>query len=284
MNSLNMDARPLALLRAALFACSLVTTFAYLVDVGSILIAIMATLVQAAVLIYLVPVTVVTYRTHNLIPATVAGLTVTLVLVVSIVGSTSLLTGSLLDTNAEQRAVLEGRIAMLQKDVDNFLDIGQSTNSKPSQKELKEAQAELQALPAPSGLYKTAVSLAGDKANQVITGFSVLLAVLLDITALVLGMATSRHHVLPVVRPTTPPTTPPQPPKKKEPVAELEVFEGQYANELGLIDQAVKVGGFNPSATGIRGLLSCGTTKASKLRDLYAARVGTGQPQLKLVV
>ena len=242
--------------RAALVALSLAATFAFLAGMGSgftsILFALGGTLTQAAALLYLPGVMLQAWDNGRLSVATLSGASLAVVVLISVAGSASILSG-LVDEQAQvavQRAGLLAMASAKQESADRLIALDRITKAQPLLEEVATIRAQVNELPAPSGFYLAAQRLGGVNADTLITVVIVALSLLLDGVALLLGID-NRVEVVEVV--------------KREPVEE-------YNSELKEVRAALDAGDLaTPSVRNVRALLGCSQTKALEVARLLRA-------------
>ncbi|CAM3511094.1 hypothetical protein [Parendozoicomonas haliclonae] len=241
-------------IKGALVTLSLVTTFMFLLGIGSgfsaLLIATAGTLVQAACLIFM-PVTISeSWQQGRLINAVLSVLVMVTVVLLSVVGSTSILSGLVAEQEqlSGQRNAMQALADSKLDSANKLIELGYITKAQPLLEESQGLHALLSDMEQPSGFYMAAQRIAGDRADELTTGIIVILSLLLDTVSILL--------VSPRASSVTPVTT----------------FDTGYPNysspvygrpEVSLVLSAVEQGYIEaPTVRNVRMLLNCAQGKA----------------------
>ncbi len=254
--------KKVTLTRAALVTLSLTATFFFLLGIGSgagaVLFAIGGTVTQAAVLFFMPGLMVNAWDNEQLPIASAAAFALGLVILISVTGSVSILSGLAGEDAQEAReyARLSALAESKQASADKLIQKEYITKAQPLLNEVELLNTRIKALPTPSGFYIAAQRVAGANAETLITAVILALSVLLDVIALLLGIEIKPATKKEVITPRQP-----QPPEEVGKVLE--------ALEDGTIERL--------SVRQVRGLLKCSQNKASQVANICK------QLQLQLV-
>lgn len=266
--------RELMLIRGAMVTLSLMATFAFLVGMGSgftaVLFAAGGTLTQLAALLFLPDRMRQFWLEGRLLVALLSAMALMLVVLVSVAGSASILSG-LIDESAglaQQRSSLMTLAAAKQESANRLIALDRVTKAQPLLSEVTAIQEQVAALPAISGFYIAAQRLGGGYAEGLITAVIVMLSLLLDGVALLLGVSNrdSEAGVTPVSMSNR------YQEQQGNPVYIVAdpLPRVTYQTELKEIRLAIDAGDMKQaSVRDIRGLLGCGQQKAMEIARLF---------------
>ena len=253
--------------RSTLIAFSLIATYLFLLGMGSgigaILFAASGTLTQLAALIWLPGVVSSSWREGRLLVAVAAGAALLTVILISVTGSVSILSG-LVDEQQQassHRTALESLMSAKQESADRLINLDRITKAQPFLSEVAGLRAELATLPAPSGFYLAAQRIGGQHAGAVVTVIIVALSLLLDTVTLLLGIDTRASRAVTPARSTEV--------IESEPVthrAETVTREYHSDPELVAVRSAIESGEMKTaSVRTVRNFLGCSQTRAVEI-------------------
>ena len=186
--------RELLVVRGLMVSLSLMATFAFLLGLGSGFTAVLfaggGTLTQLAALLYLPGNMRECWQNGRLLMALLSAGALVLVVMVSVAGSASILSGLIDDQaqQANQRSVLMAMAAAKQESANRLIALDWVTKAQPLLDEVTAINHQIAELPSVSGFYLAAQRLGGQYADGLITGIIVLLSLLLDSVTLLLGV------------------------------------------------------------------------------------------------
>lgn len=285
-----MSNKLLILVRSMLVALSLAATFCFLVGMGSgigaILFACGGVLTQLAALLWLPGIAQQAWQAGQLLRSITAGAALVTVLLISVSGSVSILSG-LVDEQqqaAGQRQSLESLMLAKQESANRLIALDRVTKAQPILDEVAVLREQLATLPSPSGFYLAADRIGGDKAATVVTVVIVAVALLLDGITLLLG---DNRRVVTVTQSATDPLTralegvihgsassesgQPEVTVPKQRVV-LSLPENIVSNdpELAAVKEAIEAGELRQiSVRNVRELLGCGQKKAMEVARIF---------------
>lgn len=273
-----MNDKLLILVRTLLVLISLAATFVFLMGMGSgvgvLLFAAGGTLAQIAALIWLPVITTQSWSEGRLLMATASGSALVMVLLISVTGSVSILSG-LVDEQqqaAGQRVALESLLMAKQESANRLIALDRVTKAQPILKEVEQLREKLNALPAPSGFYLAAQRVGGNQAGQVVTVIIVTLSALLDAVVLLLGSVT-QTVTSPVTRASgavTQTVTQAVTPVTTKTVPLLPTVIPSNDPELVAVQEAIEAGHIKqPSVRSVRDMLGCGQKRAMEIARIF---------------
>ena len=243
------NTKGLTVVRFALSCLSLIATFLFLISIGSgfgaLLFAVSGTLTQAATIVYLPPLAIDGWHNDNLILTGISGAMLVVVVLVSVTGSTSILSG-LVDEQmsiTNQKKALSDLVQSKQESAQRLISLDRITSAQPLLKEVAELQEQIAALPKESGFYLAASRVAGANAETLITVIIVSMSLLLDAVTLLLGTLSGIQR------------------------EQVQVIESQpYQHEIIEVRSAMTAGKLDsPSVRNVRALLGCSQRKALEI-------------------
>lgn len=272
-----MHDKLLILVRTLMVLLSLTATFLFLVGMGNgagaILFAAGGVLAQIAALLWLPGIAMRSWYEGQLLAASMAGIALGTVLLISVAGSVSILSGLVDDQQTEShRVTLEALLLSKQESANKLIGMGHVTKAQPILEEVQQLQSELSNLPAQSGFYLAAKRVGGEHAGTVVTVIIVAIAVLLDGVTLLLGLDNTRQPVFvrqerevnaTVYEQTV---TPAQPQPQHQPKQEQQLLPPAYAAEFVTVVNALQQGDIrSASVRNVRTLLKCSQEKATEI-------------------
>ena len=249
----------LTLVRALLITFSLIATFVFLLGMGSgvtaLLFAVGGCLTQLATLLFIPDRMLLAWSNGRLVEAALCCVALVLVVLVSVVGSASILS-ALVD---EQGQIAQRRDAIQQmanarlESANRLIALDRISKAQPLLDEYSVLLKQAEALPLPSGFYIAAVRIGGEQAQGLITCVIVVLSLLLDNVALLLGLnhrgSVANDDVHPAVYRVLP--------------------VDEYRDDLLAVREAIESGDMKTvSVRNVRAALGCSQQKAMEIAKL----------------
>ncbi len=252
----------LTLVRALLITFSLIATFVFLLGMGSgvtaLLFAAGGCLTQLATLLFMPDRMLLAWSNGRLVEASLCCVALVLVVLVSVVGSASILS-ALVDEQgqiAQQRGALQQMAAARLESANRLIALDRISKAQPLLDEYAVLLKQAAALPSPSGFYVAAVRIGGEQAQGLITGVIVVLSLLLDGVALLLGL--DRKPVFAEVTP--------------EATVYRVLPDDEYRADLVAVQAAIESGDIQTvSVRNVRAALGCSQQKAMEIARLCRA-------------
>ena len=264
--------RELLVIRGLMVGLSLMATFAFLLGLGSGFTAILfaggGTLTQLAALLYLPDRMRQCWHDGQLLMASLFVGALVLVVMVSVTGSASILSG-LIDDQAKQagqRSTLVAMAAAKQESANRLIALDHVTKAQPLLNEVTAIHQQIAELPSVSGFYLAAQRFGGQYAEKLITGIIVLLSALLDGVTLLLGVSNrdDRSSITARNMDTREAGNP------IYIVAEPPLPMATYQHELKEVRLAIESGDMKSATVrDIRALLGCGQQKAMEIARVF---------------
>lgn len=263
--------RELLVIRGLMVGLSLMATFAFLLGLGSGFTAILfaggGTLTQLAALLYLPDRMRQCWHDGQLLMASLFVGALVLVVMVSVAGSASILSG-LIDDQAKQagqRSTLVAMAAAKQESANRLIALDHVTKAQPLLNEVTAIYQQIAELPSVSGFYLAAQRFGGQYAEGLITGVIVLLSLLLDGVTLLLGVSNRDDRASVTARNMDT--------REANPiyiVAEPPLPVATYQHELKEVRLAIESGDMKSATVrDIRALLGCGQQKAMEIARVF---------------
>ena len=263
--------RELLVVRGLMVGLSLMATFAFLLGLGSGFTAILfaggGTLTQLAALLYLPDRMRQCWHDGQLLMALLSVGALVLVVMVSVAGSASILSGLIDDQarQAGQRSALVAMAAAKQESANRLIALDRVTKAQPLLDEVTAIHQQIAELPSVSGFYLAAQRFGGQYAEGLITGVIVLLSLLLDGVTLLLGVSNRDDRASVTARNMDT--------REANPVyivAEPPLPVATYQHELKEVRLAIESGDMKSATVrDIRALLGCGQQKAMDIARVF---------------
>lgn len=252
----------LTLVRALLVTFSLIATFVFLLGMGSgvtaLLFAVGGCLTQLATLLFMPDRMLLAWSNGRLVEASLCCVALVLVVLVSVVGSASILS-ALVDEQgqiAQRRDALQQMATARLESANRLIALDRISKAQPLLDEHSVLLKQAEALPSPSGFYVAAVRIGGEQAQGLITGVIVVLSLLLDGVALLLGL----NHRASVAS------------DDDHPTVYRVLPADEYQDDLLAVREAIEAGDMKTvSVRNVRAALGCSQQKAMEIARLCRA-------------
>lgn len=274
----NSNANITTVFRYILISLSLITMVIFLLGFGtgsiSVFFAVSGAVIQLTALLFLPGVTNQCWQSKNIPLALISGMTLGVVLLISVSGSTAVLSGLVGQQiqQAEERAALLALIESNQASADVFNAYDKPRSAAPHQEKVEVLRGELKAMVQNFSVYVGVQNVFGDYAKAVTTSIILAFSVVLDLLIVLLGFCSPISAI-------KPPSTPSQkvvtnnsnPPEWISGGDSLDLASDVQRIREGLGDGSID----RPIFREVRPFLQCGAERASaaltEFKRLYPA-------------